>query len=499
MSDNKSSEVWNFISAPDLHPMKVTININNKKKTDSAKFIFVSPYTIYGDTMIGQTGALIMDTEGNPIWFRPLDSIYIQNTDFRVQKYKGELVLTMWEGTIAGTQSSVLNLPAGDPEPGAYYIIVNKHYEVIKKLYAKKDYTSDLHEFTITKKNTALFTAIKQVKADLTPYGGPKKGYFDNYSIQEVDIESNKLLFFWNVLDHVNPADSMVPASSAVNSNNIWDCFHVNSIDVHPHDDNLLLISMRNMWALYVIDKTTKKIIWQLGGKKNDFTILPKAGFSWQHHARFRGNSHISLFDDACCASSSSSPQGQSRGLVLNLNFKKMTAAVYKTFYHDPALFVASQGDSEKMSNGNYFIGWGQEPFVSEFLPEGNTVKNLSGLIYDMQFPSKNISYRSFKNNWVGLPRYNPNIAAILLVNKHSTLVFASWNGSTETVAWNVLAGTSRKKLSIVIDSFPRIGFETVMNINSIGPYFQINALNCAGKIIGTSDIYRAKKFYNCL
>ena len=40
---------------------------------------------------------------------------------------------------------------------------------------AQKGFTSDVHEFTITKKNTALFTANNQVKADLTPYGGPAK------------------------------------------------------------------------------------------------------------------------------------------------------------------------------------------------------------------------------------------------------------------------------------------------------------------------------------
>ncbi len=90
---------------------------------------------------------------------------------------------------------------------------------------------------------------MKQVPADLTPYGGPADGYFDNYSIQEVDLTTGKLLFFWNVLAHIDPADSMLPASSATSSNNIWDCFHVNSVEEGPN--NTLLISMRNMWAIF--------------------------------------------------------------------------------------------------------------------------------------------------------------------------------------------------------------------------------------------------------
>ncbi len=49
------------------------------------------------------------------------------------------------------------------------------------------------------------------------------------------------------------PADSMLPESYAADSNNIWGCYHVNSVEEKPN--NTLLISMRNMWAIYNIDK----------------------------------------------------------------------------------------------------------------------------------------------------------------------------------------------------------------------------------------------------
>lgn len=134
--NNSRSKVWNFVSAPALHPMKVTLNID--KPGTAPGLIFVAPYTVYGETMIGQTGAMIMNQRGNPVWFRPLDSIYIQNSDFRVQLYHGQPVLTLWQGTISGTQSANPNLPAGDPEPGAYFQIINQNYKVIKNLKQKK-------------------------------------------------------------------------------------------------------------------------------------------------------------------------------------------------------------------------------------------------------------------------------------------------------------------------------------------------------------------------
>jgi len=62
----------------------------------------------------------------------------------------------------------------------------------------------------------------------------------------------------------------MLPASSAASSNNIWDCFHVNSVEEGP--DNTLLVSMRNMWAIYNIDK--KKEI-SLGSLAASIMILP--------------------------------------------------------------------------------------------------------------------------------------------------------------------------------------------------------------------------------
>ncbi|MDF2635697.1 MAG: hypothetical protein K0R78_2571 [Pelosinus sp.] len=479
-----SPQVWTFISASDLHPMKVTININ--KPGTASGFIFVAPYTSYEATMIGQTGSLIMDTYGNPVWFRPLNSIYKQNTDFRVQSYKGNPILTMWEGTISGTQSANPNLPAGDPEPGAYYLMINQNYEVIKKITAKRDFTADVHEFTITDRNTALFTAVKQVPANLTLYGGPEDGYFDNYSIQEVDLKTGKLLFFWDVLAHINPADSMVSASSATSSNNIWDCFHVNSVEEGPN--NTLLISMRNMWAIYNIDKETGNILWQLGGKQSNFTFDANSTFSWQHDARHRPGNKISLFDDACCASEDSPPEGPARGLILQLNLRNMTAHVYRTYYHNPNLIVSSQGNVQKLSNGNQFVGWGQESYLSEFANAGNSAENPSvNFLYDMQFPNQNLSYRAFKNKWAGFPCYPPSIAVNQF--RRDAIVYVSWNGSTETAAWQILAGPKPDRLSLVVNCTPRIGFETEIYVNSDAPYFQANALNHCGDVIGTSRI----------
>jgi hypothetical protein len=50
-----------------------------------------------------------------------------------------------------------------------------------------------------------------------------------------------------------------------------------------------------------------------------------------------------------------------------------MTANADRTYYHDPKLFVPSQGNVQKLSNGNQFVGWGQESYLSEYKNAGNT------------------------------------------------------------------------------------------------------------------------------
>ncbi|MCS1350459.1 arylsulfotransferase family protein [Mechercharimyces sp. CAU 1602] len=475
-SSRSQPQVWNFMSEPDLHPMRVTVNVN--KPGTAPGFIFVGPGQRAGNVM---QGALIMDQLGNPVWFRPLEG-GLTNTDFRVQTYKGKPVLTMWQGEL---ESFLLGLPA----PGAFFLIFNQNYQVIKRLKARKGFISDVHEFTITKRNTALFIGIKKVPADLTPFGGPKQGVIINDAIQEVDLKTGKLLFMWEALTHVSPTESMLPASSAAEEDNIWDPYHTNSLQEGP--DDTLLVSMRNMWTIFCIDKKTGNILWRLGGKRSDFTFGPNATFSWQHNARLLPGNRISLFDNSCCASPTTLPEGVTHGLILKLDLKRMRANVDRTYFHAPPLISTVAGNVQNLENGNKFIGWGAESYLSEYRGNGNTPANpKENFIYDMKFPDRIGSYRAFKNKWVGLPLNPPSIAVDLFGN--AAVVYASWNGSTETVAWRVLAGMTPQTVSVVRKSASRKGFETAIVVESGGPYFQVKALDSSSKVIGTSGVVRA-------
>lgn len=480
----RSPQVWSFVTEPKLHPMKVTIN--TKKQGIAPGLLFVAPYAFSADATYGQSGALIMDNDGNPVWFRPLKSPNLMNTDFRVQTLYGKSVLTFWQGTLA-TPPAYTNVPAGSSEPNSCYYILDSSYRTVATVTAHNGFTSDIHEFLLTPNNTALLLSTKAVPMDLTPYGGPQNGYVQDFAIQEIDVQTNQLLFFWSALDHIPLTDSFEPASSASSSNNIWDAYHLNAIGITDTSDDIL-VSGRNTWTIYRINKPTKNFVWQLGGVHSDFVIDSDAQFSWQHDARFLPNNVISMFDDNCCQGSVT-PGTPSRGLVLQLDLGSMTASLKTTYYHDPVLRVSSQGNVQSLDNGNKFIGWGQSQYYSEFKNAGNTIADPSvNMVYDAKMPGSNYTYRAYRNTWVGTPYYPPRISAVS--KRRNLTVYASWNGSTETTSWQVLAGKCPHTLKVVTAAF-KTGFETAIAVATCGPYFKINALNAQGQVIGSSEVIK--------
>ena len=472
-----SAWVWSFVSEPYLRPMKVSVNLN--KPGTSNGLVFTAPYTYSSVALYGQTGSLMLESNGDPIWFRPLSSPNLMNTDFRVQRLNGRPVLTFWQGTLA-TPPVYTDTPSGSSEPGSCYYILDDSYRVLQTVQAQNGFTTDVHEFLLTPDNTALLLSTRAVAMDLRPYGGPRNGYVQDFAIQEIDLRSNNLVFFWDALQHIPLADSYQPASSASSSSNIWDAYHLNSIGL-TDDPSDILLSSRNTHTIYRIHKPGGQIVWQLGGKHSDFTIGTGADFSWQHDARFLSDNVVSMFDDNCCESLSFVPPGTppSHGLFLQLDLRNKTASWQRAYYHDPNLNVASQGNTQSLGNGNIFIGWGQLSYYSEYSPGGKT-------LYSVQMPGSNISYRAYRDTWVGRPYYPPSIA--VRASPGQTTVYAAWNGSTETVRWQVWAGRTPSRLTLVKVA-ARSGFETEIPVTSPGPYFQAKAVDARGQVIGASPV----------
>jgi predicted lipoprotein with Yx(FWY)xxD motif len=475
-----SLTAWQFQTAPNLHPTGVQVLTGNRGL--AAGDVFLAPFKDFAvnSPQVGQSGALILDNQGNPVWFRPAsgtDTVF----DFKVQTYQGKPVLTWWQGPIQLPPAT----PAGVPVAGqgAFYI-ADQHYRVIAKVTGQAGWTGDFHDLAITPQGTAVFPVVKDVTTDLSAFpNGSATGRYEDNGIQEVNLKTGKLVgTTWDMAAHVSLGDAKVgipPASVAPNF--VWDPFHINSVDVDTSGH--ILFSARDTWAIYNVDRASGNLTWTLGGKSSTFTLGPNASFSWQHDAHFLPNNEISLFDDSCCnlAVMPLQPVRPARGLVLKLDTTAKTATVAASFTHDPGLTVPSQGSMQTLSNGNVLIGWGQSPLYSEYNHSGK-------LLYDVQLPPADESYRVRREVWTGKPLTKPSVL-VRRTGRKATL-FVSWNGATDVTRWKVLAGRGAKHLKVVKIA-KRNGFETTIRFTSSAARFEVKALNARGKLLGTSRLAR--------
>ena len=298
-----------FVSRPDLTPPPV--KILTRAHDTAPGLIFLAP-----KMKVVQAGPEILDNNGQVVWFHPLSTHGV--SDFKVQHYRGKPVLTWWRG----------RAPMG--VGSGYYAIYNNRYRQIAQVRAGNRLTGDIHEFEITPDGKALFTVYHQLHVDLTPYGGPKEGRIFDGIVQEVDIPTGRVLFEWHSYPEVGLSESYVPPpeKSAGKKAAPWDYFHVNSIDAEPNGN--FLISARNTHAIYELSRSTKKIVWRLGGKKSDFKMGQGTNFEWQHDARRQADGTITLFDNGAA------PPVEKFTRILRLRVDPATkrATLLKSFHH---------------------------------------------------------------------------------------------------------------------------------------------------------------------
>ena len=98
-----------------------------------------------------------------------------------------------------------------DPErPGrGTHVILDDTYRVVRRFPAGNGLNSDLHEFLITDRNTALISAWEYTEADLTAFGGKRNGLVVNGIVQELELPTGRVLFEWKSLDHVHSDESL--------------------------------------------------------------------------------------------------------------------------------------------------------------------------------------------------------------------------------------------------------------------------------------------------
>ncbi|HET7050091.1 MAG TPA: arylsulfotransferase family protein [Solirubrobacteraceae bacterium] len=436
-----------FRSRPDLQPPSITVSRNSAPASNGD--IFLTPQ--FGPT---QNGPMILDPSGKVVWFQPTPiSRKTLFTDFRVQSLHGQPVLTWWQGsTNAGSGRGI-------------GVIFDQNYRQIATVHAGNGLDADLHEFLVTPKGQAYIIASAPVWIP-----GHSREVMDAV-VQEIDIATGLVMFDWHALGHIPVKDSYTFGPNQ--PGHVLDPYHLNSVSIDR--DGNLIVSARNTSAVYKIDHTTGHIIWTLGGKQSSFEMGPGTTTAFQHDAIVQPDGSLTMFDDG-----GGPPRVHkfSRGVRVSLDFKHMTARLVREYDHPPQIASAFEGGEQLLPNGDIFVGWGQQPYFTEFDSNGRAN-------FDAHFTVPTSSYRAYRFPWNAQPPTTPALAAVNGTDGTAQL-WASWNGATDVTAWRLVGGPNPLAMAPIATA-RRSGFESFVWARNGNPWYRVQALGSHGQVLATT------------
>ncbi len=455
-SDTISAGVQLLRSRSDLRPPEIIIDHPAGS---------VEPGVVLTDAHAGvtQQGPLILDQHGRMLWFKPVSQHPTPASrafNLRVQRYRGEPVLTWFQGAVVSAHGE------------GHYEIYDRSYRQVTQVHAKHGYRGDLHEFVMTDSGSALFTCYGRATGTL-PTG--RRGAYWYGVVQEVDVATGKLLFQWRSDKHVPLAASYmrVPTNPA----DTWDYFHINAIGIDPSDGNLL-ISSRNTWACYKVHRTSGRVLWKLGGKDGDFKMGRDTHFAFQHDVQLQPGGVLTMFDNEGGPPNEAS---QSRGLVLSIDERRRRVRLKRQYHHHPPVRSDALGSLQLLGAGHAFMGWGDSSYFTEYDARGKVQ-------FDGRLTRKTVSYRAFKQSWVGLPDGAPALAATR--SGTTATLYASWNGATEIARWSVLGAADQGALT-PLGIAEWLDFETAITVPNAPAYVRVDAVDGSGGMLGSSATVR--------
>ena len=181
----------------------------------------------------------------------------------------------------------------------AKFIVMNEEWEIIDTVTLKahgnvpEGHPVDCHESLIIDDGHYILTAYhSRVIPNYNPDGSGAK------IIQGVvqEIKDGKVLFHWESGDHLHTlADTYQDNHYA--SSKYQEYFHLNAVWI-DHRDNNLIISPRNLNALYKLNRKTGEIMWILGGKRDMFNLSESQKFSRQHAPVLLEDGSILIFNN---------------------------------------------------------------------------------------------------------------------------------------------------------------------------------------------------------
>lgn len=478
-----SEEFFRFVTRPDLDAPRWNLTVYDDANVSPGHW-FLAPYeeVQQATTSDAWNAPHIYDAKGDLIWSGAYLFDGYSIFDFRVSTVGEDPMLTLLS---FHEQKAV---------------ILDKEYNIFREVSLERPDPEDdrtrmnMHEFTTVEDGTkALYLTVTPMDASkefsaAIDYDGECRAQYDGFV--ELDTETWEPTFVWNSYGHIGLDESFVtqdPLETRCDGGTPWDFLHFNSIDKFANGDYLL--SGRRSNALYRISPKDNSIVWRLGGRKSDFDLKDGLIFSGQHSAKIYEENDaqllISFLDNAFGPGDPQTTNDASRGLLLSLDTKAMTAELVQEFKHPHHGYAEGQGNLQWLPDGHAWISWRDRALSTEHAADGT-------LLMEASFKAGVRTYRSFKHHWVGRPSAPPDLRSAAVQypdGGRATIVSMSWNGATEVEEWNVYKTNPVGGHKKLVANVPRTGFETTVWVDGYHPNIVVEALNYAGTVLSTSSV----------
>ena len=261
-----------------------------------------------------------------------------------------------------------LGLSQGWQPTYGHYLEFTPSGEIVRSYAASPPFYTDNHDMALSVMDDSVdavhLFGYELRRADLSFKGGPADALVAGHVIVRQSV-TGQVQFFWNAWDHFVLADWIEPTGV----NPPLDFDHPNSLDFDL--DGNYVASFRHMGEITKINRRTGEIIWRLGGRNNQFTIVndPLGGFSAQHSVRVLDNGNLLLYDNGLRHS-----PPESRAVEYRLDIGAKTATMVWQYRRVPPVFTPFLGSVQRYQNGNTLIAFSTGDLIVEVDPNGNQV-----------------------------------------------------------------------------------------------------------------------------
>jgi hypothetical protein len=267
----------------------------------------------------------------------------------------------------------------------ATFIILDSNFNEIGQIKATDGNATKIHELLLLPNGHMMLLGRYTRIVDMTTVvtGGQPYASVEETVIQEFDASGN-IIFQWRTEDHYLITDGTHEDYTLQNIN--YSFINALSID----NDGQLLASARRMDEITKIDRETGNIIWRLGGKHNQFTLIgDTTWFSHAHNIQALPNGHYIMFDNGLY----NKPK-VSRGVEYVVDTAAKTVTQVWAFAHPDSIAGDMQGSINRLPNGNTLIGWGtnQARTYTEATPDKQVALDVT-----MTMNGPSTSYRVYK------------------------------------------------------------------------------------------------------